>query len=166
METEKNVFDFAMGLELKSVELYENLARQTPFREVASIFRYLAGEEKSHYEIVKAWRSGSPAPVPEESPFFPELDKVFRKLSDHFNENGVPANHYYHAYEKARVFEEKTLALYKNLLETIEDDRKILLMRIIDQEKNHAMFISNLLELLRHPGEWLENAEWYHLEEY
>lgn len=166
METKNNALDFVMELEQKSMELYSDLARRATLKELSGIFQFLASQEKSHYEIVKSWQDNTVSPALEETPFFPDIDKVFKNLSDHFNGNGTMALHYYNAYEKARTFEEKSVAFYEQLLENSEAGRKSILMKIIDQEKNHVLFIVNLLEFLRHPGEWLENAEWYHQEEY
>jgi rubrerythrin len=166
METKMNLLDFAIEIERKSIEQYQQLSRQTIVKELSSIFLFLAGEEKSHYEILKAWRDNTDSPVLEESQSIPDADNAFQKLSDHFNTYGVPATHYYNAYDKARIFEEKSIAFYESLIGQIPEGQKNLLMKIIGQEKKHAQFLVNLLEFLRHPGEWLENAEWYHLEEY
>ena len=166
METKVNLLDLAMDLELKSIELYQNLSNQTLVKELTSVFQFLAAEEKSHYEILRTWRENADSPDLEFMPFIPDLEKVFQKLSEHFRAYGIPATHYYNAFEKARIFEKNSLEFYEDLLEKIEEGRKVLLMKIIDQEKQHAEFLTNMLEFLRYPGEWLENAEWYHLEEY
>jgi rubrerythrin len=166
METKTDLLNSAIEIERKSIELYQEFSRQTIVEELSSIFQFLAAEEKSHYEILKAWRENADAPVLDESQLIADPENVFQKLADHFNIYGVPATHYYNAYDKARIFEEKSIAFYENLDEQIPVGQKIILMKIIDQEKKHAQFLKNLLEFVRHPGEWLENAEWYHLEEY
>jgi rubrerythrin len=79
----------------------------------------------------------------------------------------VPATHYYNAYEKALKFEEKSVALYESILTKLDKkDQKGIVNKILDQEKSHVQFLHNMLEFLRHPGEWLENAEWFHQEAY
>jgi len=142
METKLKLLDFAMDLERKSIELYQNLSGQTIVKELSKIFQFLAGEEKSHYEVLKAWRDNTDPPVLEGVPFIPDPENIFPKLSEHFNIYGIPATHYYDAYEKARLFEEKSLAFYENLLVNIEEGRKELLLKIIEQEKTMRYFSS------------------------
>ena len=166
METKTDLLDSVIEIERKSIELYQDFSRQTIVKELSGIFKFLAAEEKSHYEIVKAWRDNSDSPVLDESQLIPDPNNVFQKLADHFNTYGIPATHYYDAYDKARLFEEKSIAFYESLAEQISEGQKKLLGKIIDQEKKHTEFFINLLEFLRHPGEWIENAEWYHLEAY
>jgi rubrerythrin len=166
METKADVLNFAIEFERESIEHYQKLSSQTVIKELSSIFRFLANEEKSHYEILKAWRDNTAPQFLGGDSLIPDTEKVFQKLSDHFNTYGIPATNYYDAYEKARIFEEKSISFYESLSEQIAEGQRILLTKIIDQEKKHAQFFINLLEFLRHPGEWLENAEWHHLEEY
>ena len=46
------------------------------------------------------------------------------------------------------------------------EPQRTVLKNIIHQEKGHALLISSLMEFNRAPGEWLENAEWYHIDEF
>jgi rubrerythrin len=161
-----DILDMAMDLELKSVEFYSTLARQTAIEAVSNVFRFLSGQEKAHYEIVKAWRDNIPAPVLQSETILVDSDKIFKNLSEHFSKADDRALNYYQAYEQALLFEEQSVHYYRRLLGKSDDGRKAIIMRIIDQEKSHARFIKNLMEFLRHPGEWLENAEWHHLDEY
>jgi rubrerythrin len=166
METEGNVLETAMELEQKSVELYATLARQTESAELASVFRFLADEEKSHCAVINAWRAHAPAPAPGDGEVPHGFDAVFKKLSEQFDRSNAPPLHYHQAYEKALAFEEKAVGFYTELLKEGSEERNTVIMKIIDQENGHAHFLRNLLEFLRNPGEWLENAEWRHAEEY
>jgi hypothetical protein len=37
---------------------------------------------------------------------------------------------------------------------------------LADEEKKHMILMENLIEFVSRPDTWLENAEWYHLDEY
>jgi rubrerythrin len=166
METDMNILDFALEIEQEGIDLYKQLAKVTIVRELSGIFLFLADEEKRHYEIVDAWRNNTDVPRLDEVSILGDPENVFKKLSENFYAFNIPTTNYYDAYSKACCFEEKSIAFYTNLLDQSKDGQKGLVEKIIDQEKEHALFFINLLEFLRHPGEWLENAEWYHLEEY
>ena len=95
--------------------------------------------------------------------------KTFQSLTEHFKTAGAPAISHGDAYEKALTLENKSIELYAGALKDAllkEESAVVLLRAIIDQEKKHARLIASLLEFQRNPGEWLENAEWRHLEEF
>ncbi len=162
-----DILDFAMGIEKEGMAYYKHLSNTSLGKDVVSIFAYLSEEEKRHYEIFAALRNNADAPPLEDFAILSRAPEVFKGLADHFETYGVPATHYYNAYEKALRFEEKSVSFYTAALTKINDDKqKELVAKILDQEKTHVQFITNLLEFLRHPGEWLENAEWVHLDEF
>jgi rubrerythrin len=164
---EMDLYEFAMAIEKEGADYYRKLAGEAIDQEVGSIFHFLAREEESHYEILNAWYRETDVPPLTDMNILKESHAVFKRLSNHFETYGVPATHYYNAYEKALKFEEKSVALYESILTKLDKkDQKGIVNKILDQEKSHVQFLQNMLEFLRHPGEWLENAEWFHQEAY
>jgi rubrerythrin len=160
--------DYAKEIETLGMEQYALLSYKTHTRELSSIFVFLADQEKRHYEIFDSWqRKGPPPEVPAET-VLGKAKEAFRRMAGHFMTNNyLPPLNYEQAYEKALLFENKSIALYEEALPKVEDrEQRSVLERIIGQEKAHSRFITSLMEFLRHPGEWLENAEWNHLEEF
>jgi rubrerythrin len=72
-------------------------------------------------------------------------------------------------YRKACEIEEVSQKFYQEKANLVEDgpERQILL-RLAKEEKNHLRIMENIVEFVsrREPGNWLENAEWHHLDEY
>jgi len=73
--------------------------------------------------------------------------------------------------EKALALEKQSIALYEEQLPLLGEgpdtaSQRSVLNSILAQEKGHADLIVSLMELNRYPGEWLENAEFYHIDEY
>lgn len=162
-----DLLELAMAIEKEGIDCYTKFAGEAVGQEVSGIFMFLAREEKNHYEILDAWHNYTDVPALDNFNIRKQSKAVFARLSDHFETYGTPATHYYSAYEKALRLEEKSVAFYQEALLKIENrDQNEILKKIIEQEKSHARFFIDMLEFLRHPGEWLENAEWYHLEEY
>jgi rubrerythrin len=50
--------------------------------------------------------------------------------------------------------------------EVTEEYQKEIFQRLADEEKKHYFLLENIIEFVSRPETWLENAEFYHLEEY
>lgn len=164
-----DVLGLAKEIEQQGYEHYMNLADSTPVREISGIFKLLAREEKNHFEIFAAIEKNSVVPPAEDSEIVEHAEKVFQSLSDHFKTAGVPAFDHDDAFEKALQFENKSIRFYSEIIsgkEFTDESNKAVLLYIIAQERMHARLISSLMEFFRHPGEWLENAEWRHIDDY
>jgi rubrerythrin len=163
--------DFAKEIETRGMEQYSALAQTMQVRELSAIFEFMADQEKRHYELFNSWqRNGATSNMPE----FPaetvlgRAHDAFELIAGHFMpDQFVPPINYGQAYEQALEFENRSIALYEETLPRIgEGSWKSVLKLIVEQEKAHAQFITAMMEFLHHPGEWLENAEWRHTEEY
>jgi rubrerythrin len=162
--------DFAKEIETQGIERYSLLAKTMQVKGLSGIFTYMADQEKLHFELFDSWqrnRQGGTPELPVETVLGKAKD-VFEHLAGHFLPgNFVAPSNYEQAYMQALEFENKSLALYEETLPKIDDENQLSMLKlIIDQEKAHARYITVLMEFLRHPGEWLENAEWLHLEDF
>ena len=161
-------FDFAKEIERQGAHQYAVLAETMPVRELSGIFSYMKEQENRHYELFDSWQHTMPSPPLAAETVLGKAKEAFKRIADHFMTNHYfPPINYRQAYEKALEFEKKSIALYDEGLTKIENrDHQTVLKLILDQEKAHARFLTSLMEFERSPGEWLENAEWYHLDEY
>ncbi len=162
-----NVFDFAMGIETEGIALYTDLAAKTPLREMAGIFEFFLREEKRHYEIFSAWKKNLKAPDMETINLKEKVQEVFEKLSRNLVAAGIPAIDHEDAYKKALSLENQSVAYYESVeAETGDQNQRDVLHLVVLQERTHIAIINQLMEFQRHPNEWLENAEWNHLDEF
>jgi rubrerythrin len=161
--------DAAKEIETRGMEQYSALAQTMQDKELSAIFDFMADQEERHYELFDSWqRNGTvPTGLPGETVLGKAKD-AFENLAVNFSgRNFVPPINYEQVYKQAMEFENRSIVLYEEAFQKSDDDgRKWLLKLIVEQEKAHAQFITALLEFLHHPGEWLENAEWRHLDEY
>ena len=159
--------EFAKNIEKSGMELYKKLATEISAAELSGIFRFLAGEEYRHYEIFDAWQKRIETPDADSTMVLGEPEELFKKLAASFDTLGVPAFNYSDAYRKALSFEHEGLKAYEEALDGIDEpEQQQQLQVIIEQEKIHIRLLTSLLDFNRHPGEWLENAEVRHSEEY
>jgi rubrerythrin len=160
-------FDFAKQIETEGMELYSRLADQISIEELSGIFRFLAAEETKHYEIFEAWQHQLDAPEAQSNLILGEPGEIFKKAAMAFETPGAPVLDYSDAYRKALAFEKENLKVYEGALDQIDDPlQRQQLLIIIEQEKAHVSLLTSLIDFCRHPGEWLENAEIRHSEEY
>lgn len=162
-----DLFNVAKQIENDSIRYYTTLAKQTPLRELAGIFAFLANEERCHYELFDSWqKNGCVYPLSDPT-MVENLEDMCRKFIIHLKKIDISIIDHYEAYKKALKLEKKSIEFYEYGLElSVAYDQQELLKRIIAEEQIHVKLIESLMEFQRHPGEWLENAEWYHLEEY
>ena len=162
-----DILDFALGIEEEGMALYAGLAEKAAPREIAGIFRFFETEEKRHYEIFEAWKKNSAVPPVEDTGLPDKVAEAFKNLSQQFDAAGVPALDHEDAYKKALGVEEKSIKFYGAMQDDMDDEeQKLVLGLIIQQEHAHVTLIHQLMEFQRHPNEWLENAEWNHYEDY
>ena len=73
------------------------------------------------------------------------------------------------AYRRALDIEDKSIHFYQQKAEEADDPiTKNLLQRLAREEQKHLRIMQTLVDFISkpEPGNWLENAEWHHLEEY
>jgi|WetSurMetagenome_2_1015567.scaffolds.fasta_scaffold00368_20 rubrerythrin len=161
-----NMFEFAMEIETEGMKFYAGLVERTPNREAAGILGLLLLEEKRHFEIFEAWKKNIAAPPLERAGVTVKAREAFARLAQGFDRPGIPAIDHGDALVKALSLEKNSISLYGDMLSSVKnEEQKVVLDLIIGQERAHAAVIGQLMEFQRHPHEWLENAEWNHLNE-
>ncbi|MBD3241342.1 MAG: hypothetical protein GF331_12200 [Chitinivibrionales bacterium] len=161
-----DIWQEAKDIETKGKAYYEQLAAQTPVEEVKSVLKVLAGEEQKHYNLFDSLQKGMP---PEEAAAA-DVGKIakeeFAKIAKEFQ---VPAglSDAEEAYRKALSIEQASVKFYNELLSKVDDKlQQSAIETVMSEEKRHEKLVLGLLEFVRRPKEWLEDAEFNHLEEY
>jgi rubrerythrin len=70
------------------------------------------------------------------------------------------------AYKEALAMEKQAVKYYSGMLKQCEEPQRAALSLIIEEEKNHLALMEALIDFARKPQEWLENAEFNHLDDY
>ncbi len=70
-------------------------------------------------------------------------------------------------YKKAQDIEKKSIDFYLQKADEVKEHcQKGTFRKLAEEEKKHYFLLQNIIEFVSRPESWLENAEWYHLEEY
>jgi rubrerythrin len=160
-----NIFDFAMEKERFSESYYRKLAADAGNKGLSNIFLMLAGEESKHFHLIEGMKAQANVDVAETS-LLEDAGKIFSSMRDsaeHFNFNVTQLE----LYRKAKDIEQQSIKFYLEKSEQIPDPRQKHIFKILaDEEKKHYRLLDDIMELVSRPQEWLENAEWYHLDTY
>lgn len=160
-----DIFEFAMEKEKLSEDYYRQLSGKTENSGLKNIFGMLAGEEARHYDVVSKMKEDSPVEVKQTS-VLSDAKAVFSKMresAENFNFDISQTE----LYRKARDIESESRDFYlAKAKEVTEEHLKGLFLQLAEEEKKHYFLLENIIEFVSRPEQWLENAEFYHLEEY
>ena len=71
------------------------------------------------------------------------------------------------AYKKALEMEQATIDFYTQKANEVKaPSQKEVLLNIASEEKKHYFLLENLIEFMAKPAQWVEHAEFNHLDEY
>jgi rubrerythrin len=158
-----DIYAYAMQMEKDGELYYREIAGQTQNVGVRNILNMLAEAEVRHYQIFNRMREHETLPVADLS-YLSEVKNVFAELRD--RKRSLANGSQKELYQKAQKLEEQTRNFYREKSAEVEPSQKEVLLKIANEEQRHYDILENLIVMLQRPETWLENAEWYRLEEY
>lgn len=163
-----NIFDFAIEFEIENRKLYEEFAEKTGNEDLKSVFLELADEEKKHEKIVRQLKEKQTADNVEAG-ILPKAKEVLEKIAKGLPKGGegVFVDEQVDVYKKAIDIEAKSYKFYDEKAEESDSEEvKKAFKRLAEEERKHERIIENIIEMVDRPNTWLEDARWYHLEDY
>lgn len=157
-----DVYEFAMKMELDGQAFYEKQAAMTKDKQLREILSSLAEEEKNHYQIFRRLRDNQLTSISELAVGNDTLDKVkniFVEMSQtpgstSFGEDAVAV------WTEALHIEEKSVKFYSEKAQEESDaEKKLILEKIADEERNHIHMIDGVLTFLKFPDAFAESAQ-------
>jgi rubrerythrin len=165
-----NVFDFAMQMEQDGRAYYENLAEQAENAVLKQILINLAEDEIKHYNLFKKMRDGDISAVADMEATGTRVLENAKNVFQEMDQNATSAgftDDIIAAWGKARDVEKKSEDFYREKAdEESDENKKNVIIRIADEEHKHWLLIENVINFLKRPGQWLEDAEWNNFESF
>ena len=164
-----NVYQFAMQMEKDGEDFYRRLAEEATVPGLAKIFTMLAGEEVKHYAVVEKMSRKEKNPQLADTAILDNVKNVFRGMREEKEGLFIDTTAATTNYRKACSIEAVSEKFYREKAEQVEDENEQrLFLRLAGEEANHLRIMENILEFVSRaePGNWLENAEWHHLDAY
>ncbi len=159
-----DIFEYAMQMEKDGEAYYRQLVRQVANKGLKTILTMLADEEVKHYNAIDKMKIGESQMT--ETTILADAKNIFVQLKDSGEGFDIEINQV-DLYKKAQDIEEKSQNFYlEKANEVGQDYQKELFLKLAEEEKKHYFLLDNIIEFVSRPEYWLENAEFYHLEEY
>ena len=159
-----DIFKYAMQMEKDGENYYHQLAQQTANKGLQTILIMLADDEVKHYNAIKRMQTAEAHIA--ETTILTDAKNVFVQIKESSESFYFDANQIV-LYRKAQNIEQRSLDFYlEKANEVNEEYHRDIFLRLAEEEKKHYFLLDNIIEFVSKPEQWLENAEFYHLEEY
>jgi len=160
-----DIFEYAMKMEKDGEAYYNEMARRTDDKGLKSILSILANDEVKHYRTLEAMKKDE-KPGMADTEVLSGARNIFTEMKEK-NLNPDVRLSQRELWEKALDIEHRSEKFYRDKSgEMINPTNKELLLRIAEEEKKHIFLIENIIEFITRPKQWVENAEFHHLDEY
>ena len=158
-----DIYAFAMQMEQDGERFYRELAAQNASEGMRQILTMLADDEVKHYQVVKALAERTDAEMVSTT-VLADARNVFAGLQG----ADLPlAGAQIELYREAQEIELKSQAFYEGKAGEADDPAaRDLLLKIAEEEKRHYFLLDKMVAFINRPYEWIENAEFNHLEDY
>jgi len=159
-----NIFEYAMQMEKDGEDYYRQLAQQTANKGMRTILNMLADEEVKHYNTIEKMKTAKPQMA--ETTILTDVKNVFIQIKESNEKLDFDMTQTEH-YRKAQDIEKESRDFYLDKANEVKKKyQKEVFLRLADEETKHYFLLENIVEFVSRPETWLENAEFYHLEEH
>lgn len=159
-----DIYAYAMKFEKDSEQFYRTIADTTDDKGLQTIMTMLADDETKHYNAVAVMRMNNNYNI-ENSVVLTRAKSIFADMES--TRNFSVDLEQIDLFREARKIEKKSMDFYNEKAEETDNPKHTELFRTLaSEERKHYFLMDNIIELLMRPKQWLEFAEWYHLDEY
>lgn len=151
-----DVLSKAISMEIEGAEFYRNLAENSKSNSLKVILNLLAEDEEKHEKTFKAWQKNKKVPMVE-SKTVSDGDSIFQDVK---KEDFVKAHSQLDLYIKAREMEQQGIDYFTEQKQNPENELNgEIIDKIIAEEKRHYKLLTNIIEFIATPDDWVESAE-------
>ena len=164
-----DIYGFAMQMEKDGENYYRELMSTCGTVGLQRIFAMLADDEVRHYQLIEQLRAKKSEMLPGKTAILEKVKNIFVEMKDEKPDLYIDSTAETIAYRKACDIEEESIKFYLANAEKAEDvPSKTLFLQLAAEEEKHLRVMEAIVEFVSRPepGNWLENAEWHHLQEY
>jgi rubrerythrin len=160
-----DVFDFALRLERDGEAYYRECAAKTAGAGLQRILLMLADAEAAHYAVFLRMQAREEAALPD-TPLLEQVKNVFAEIREREGIVGARTAEV-DLYRKALELERRSWEFYGAAADQAASPaEKLTFERVAVEERRHYRIVEGIVDFVSRPEQWLENAEWHHLEDY
>lgn len=158
-----DIYEYAMQLEKDGENFYREVASKTGNQGLRAILTMLADAEVRHFNLFQNMKNNAKVRMPD-APILNDVKNIFIEMREKKRFDADVSQ--IELYKKAQGIEEQTRDFYLAKAEEVAPDQKEIFLKIATEEKRHYLILENIIRLVSQPDIWLENPEWYHLEDF
>ncbi len=158
-----DIYEYAMQMETDGENFYRELAARTPNKGLTTIFSMLADEEVKHHRLFENMKRHDKVHATE-TPILNNVKNIFIQMKEQKQTEADISE--IDMYRKAQEIERKSMEFYLEKSGDVDASQKEVFLKIADEEKRHFFILEKIIDFVNRPAYWLENPEWYHLEDY
>ena len=160
-----DIYKFAKQMELEGEQFYRRLALKVENPGLKNILLILADDEKNHYRLIEKLQTNSePAVLDTQS--LANIKSIFFEIKEAGADFGLEITQKA-VYQQALENEEQSLNFYLDQAKAASSGvERDLFLKLCDEERQHYLVLEEVIDFITRPETWIENAEFYHLEEY
>lgn len=154
-----DILEFAINMEIEGEKFYNDLAEKNKDNSISIVMQMLAKDEKEHANILRNRKLDVPEDLQNNNSTLTEAENIFKKAKS-FKDIVKQTPDQLDTYRLALEKEQQSIDLYQRLLLKTPDDKvKQIFEFLINQEKEHYKIIEELVLMLKHAEDWVEDAE-------
>ena len=158
------IYDYAMQMERDGEDLYRDLAGRIVNQGLRTILLMLADAEVRHYKLFQNMKNNDKVSMADTS-ILMDVKNIFVRMKEEKSFEVDVSQ--IELYRKAQGIEKMTQNFYEEKAVEVKDTSQAgIFLKIAEEEKRHYFILENLINFVNKPSSWLENPEWYHMEEY
>ena len=160
-----DIYKYAMQMELDGRHFYLDLAEKTNNKGIKNILTMMAESEAKHYNIILSMQRNDKTPYSVDTEVLTEVKNIFERMKEEKKEIDVDVSQV-EFYKKALQVEIDSEKFYLERADEEKDPhKKEIFLTLAKEEKSHCILLENLVDLVSQPDTWVENPEWYHVDE-
>ena len=159
-----DIYKFAMQMELDGRHFYLDLAKKAKNAGIKSVLTMMAESEAKHYNVILDMQKNDKTEYSKDVEVLTKIKNVFSKMKEE-KEIDVDVSQV-EFYKKALEIEADSEKFYLERADEEKDPhRKDIFLTLANEEKGHCILLENLVNLVSQPDSWIENSEWYDIDE-
>ena len=160
-----DIYKYAMQMELDGRHFYLDLAKKTNNTGIKNILTMMADSEAKHYNIILSMQKNDKTQYSADSEELTKVKNIFERMIEEKKERDVDVSQV-EFYKEALEVEIDSEKFYLERADEEKDPHnKQIFLTLATEEKSHCILLENLVNLVSQPDTWVENPEWYHVDE-
>mgnify|MGYP001311600587 FL=1 len=159
-----DIYKYAMQMEVDGRDFYLDMMKKTNNKGLKNILTMMADSEAKHYNVILDMQRNDKTEFSVDTEVLTNVKNIFMKMKEEKDIDVDVSQAEF--YKKALKTEADARKFYLERADEEEDShRKEIFLNLAEEERKHCVLLENMIGFVSQPADWLENPEWYHLDE-